>query len=789
MTDYTKTTNFAAKDSLPSGNSGKIVKGSEIDTEFNNIATAVATKSNSAAPTLTGTVTLTGILSVPDGSASAPSFTNTGDTNVGLFFSGTDVMAFTAGGTSQVTFADGVIAPVTDNDVDLGTSSLEFKDLFLDGTAHIDTLDVDADATIAGVLDVTDTTDSSDATGDTGALRVEGGASIAKKLFVGTDLDVDGTTNLDVVDIDGALTQDGGAVFNEASADVDFRVESNGNANMLFVDGGNDCVLIGTGTSRSDAGSSTASALQIEGTNGQRARFSFTRDQDATGGPNIAFCKSRATSLGSVTVVQSGDDLGNLTFCGADGTDIATQAAQIKGEVDGTPGSNDMPGRLAFHTTPDGSTTLNERMRINEQGDILINTTTDYGGKVNIARADNNTTLALICTDADSGDGPVLDFIRDSGSPGTSEAVINFKANDNADPANRKTYANIEVISTGVTAGSEAARMDINTLVSGSEIQRLKFSDTEAVFNEGGQNLDFRVESSGNTHALFVNAGTNEVGIQTNSPDGTLHVYTASAGSVTASTGANELVLENSTTAGLSILTPNDASAQVMFGDPEDNNVGMIAYDHSNDNMKFTTGGAEIGRFTTAALLVGTTTPVTRISDTAQFVAHQAGDEICAKFICHQTTVTSADNPIIEVSFHDDTALGTGSRFMIFTDENSTVGTIQSASTSSLEFGTGSDERLKENIVDAPSQLDKILDLNVRQFDWKKTGESEVGFVAQEVHKVLPNCAGEGGDDPSIHPWSIFKAAFAPYLVSAIQEQQKQIEELKSEVAKLKGDN
>ena len=60
------------------------------------------------------------------------------------------------------------------------------------------------------------------------------------------NIDVDGVTNLDVVDIDGALTQDGGAVFNEASADVDFRVESNGNANMLFVDGGNDRIGIGT---------------------------------------------------------------------------------------------------------------------------------------------------------------------------------------------------------------------------------------------------------------------------------------------------------------------------------------------------------------------------------------------------------------------------------------------------------------------------------------------------------------------------------------------------------------
>jgi hypothetical protein len=57
MSDYTKTTNFATKDSLPSGNAAKIVRGTEIDTEYNNIATAMATKANSASPTFTGTVT------------------------------------------------------------------------------------------------------------------------------------------------------------------------------------------------------------------------------------------------------------------------------------------------------------------------------------------------------------------------------------------------------------------------------------------------------------------------------------------------------------------------------------------------------------------------------------------------------------------------------------------------------------------------------------------------------------------------------------------------------------
>ena len=58
------------------------------------------------------------------------------------------------------------------------------------------------------------------------------------------NIDVDGVTNLDVVDIDGALTQDGGAVFNEASADVDFRVEGNTDTHALFVQGGSNHVGI-----------------------------------------------------------------------------------------------------------------------------------------------------------------------------------------------------------------------------------------------------------------------------------------------------------------------------------------------------------------------------------------------------------------------------------------------------------------------------------------------------------------------------------------------------------------
>ncbi len=140
MTNYSKTTNFTAKDSLVSGDANKIVKGSEIDTEFDNIATASATKANIASPAFTG------VVSFPDGTAGDPSITNTGDTNTGLFFSAADTLAFSAAGTAQFTMADGAIAPVTDNDVDLGTSSLEFKDGYFDGTLYTDAINLDGTA-------------------------------------------------------------------------------------------------------------------------------------------------------------------------------------------------------------------------------------------------------------------------------------------------------------------------------------------------------------------------------------------------------------------------------------------------------------------------------------------------------------------------------------------------------------------------------------------------------------------------------------------------------------------
>jgi hypothetical protein len=100
----------------------------------------------------------------------------------------------------------------------------------------------------------------------------------------------------------------------------------------------------------------------------------FVKAENTTAGSgSVTFaCRSRGT-LASPTVVQSGDALWNMYVAGHDGTDLAL-AAEIAVEVDGTPGSNDMPGRIVFKTTPDGQQAPVERMRISSAGNVGIGT-------------------------------------------------------------------------------------------------------------------------------------------------------------------------------------------------------------------------------------------------------------------------------------------------------------------------------------------------------------------------------------------------------------------------------
>jgi hypothetical protein len=129
-------------------------------------------------------------------------------------------------------------------------------------------------------------------------------------------------------------------------------------------------LLVGTSSSR--AVGPVANTLQIEGT-GSGTGLSIVRNSNDGSEPRFTLGKSRATSVGGVTVVASGDYLGTIAFAGADGGDLVTQGATISAIVDGTPGADDLPTRLEFSTTADGPSSPTERFRITNDGVIAHN--------------------------------------------------------------------------------------------------------------------------------------------------------------------------------------------------------------------------------------------------------------------------------------------------------------------------------------------------------------------------------------------------------------------------------
>jgi hypothetical protein len=139
-------------------------------------------------------------------------------------------------------------------------------------------------------------------------------------------------------------------------------------------------LLVGTGTGRG-VGVTIQASTQVETTT--YVAYSAVNNTNDAGGTALMFGKSRGTAIGSNTIVQSGDSLGDIYFAGADGTDLESVAARITCSVDGTPGANDMPGRLVFSTTADGAASPTERMRIDSAGNTYIKTMA-VGGTANM---------------------------------------------------------------------------------------------------------------------------------------------------------------------------------------------------------------------------------------------------------------------------------------------------------------------------------------------------------------------------------------------------------------------
>ena len=136
-----------------------------------------------------------------------------------------------------------------------------------------------------------------------------------------------------------------------------------------------------------------------------------------------------------------------------------------------------------------------------------------------ITTADNTAQLTLTSTDADANNGPILDLVRDSGSPadGDEVGIVRFKFDDDAGEVN--TAARFTAKINDASNGTEDGELEIVTLINGSSRSRIEMLPGETVINEDSQDLDFRVESDNATNAFFVKGDDGKVGVNTAAPN------------------------------------------------------------------------------------------------------------------------------------------------------------------------------------------------------------------------------------------------------------------------------
>ena len=252
-------------------------------------------------------------------------------------------------------------------------------------------------------------------------------------------------------------------------------ISTNGTG-RLFVDS-NGRVLAGTPTARIfDSATATATpSFQVE-TTGADAGVGVTRNSANSSGPTIFLGKSRSAALNGVNAVIADDIVGTLAFEGTDGTGLI-ESALIRAQIDGTPGTNVMPGRLVFSTTSSTGSTPIERMRIGAAGTTTLTSATSTApfianiGASEVARIDSSGRLGLGSSSPDA-----LLTVNGIGAFGAG-AVTTPSIAATGDLNTGFWFPAADTIAAS-TGGSERARIDSSgRLLVGTSTARANFSN------------------------------------------------------------------------------------------------------------------------------------------------------------------------------------------------------------------------------------------------------------------------------------------------------------------------
>ena len=389
---------------------------------------------------------------------------------------------------------------------------------------------------------------------------------------------------------------------------------------------------------------------------------------------------------------------------------------------------------------------------------------------VTITTADNTSQLILKSTDADASAGPRLDLKRDSGSPADNDTVGRFRFLFDNDAAEETEAVRIDAFIPDVSDGTEDATFQTLTMVGGTMRSRVEHSSTETVFNQDSQDIDFRVEGNCDANLLFVDAGNDRIGIGTNSPSQLLSIH-AESGS-----------------ARMELISGTSGTSIIDMGDTSDADIGGIRYDNTNDALSFRAGNDERMNLDSGSLGIG----VAASSASGRIHAEEPNNRNAA-FI--HATNASYGSSTLQVSTTRNTSnssynhLGCsvhGVQSVLLVRDSGNVVNVGDS------YGSLSDQRMKENIVDATSQWDDIKAVRVRKFNMIGKSDTHIGVVAQELEAAGMSGLIDEGDwyDVTANPdnelrKSVKTSVLHMKAVKALQEAMTRIETLETQRADL----
>lgn len=160
-------------------------------------------------------------------------------------------------------------------------------------------------------------------------------------------------------------------VFNESGADLDARFEGDTDANLLFLDAGNDRVYLGTNSAQATFSTAARPHLAVEKAATYASIAAYAYSTTATAGGTVVLGRSRSASNGTLSATSSGDGLGVVAFEGVNTSNALAPGPYIFAKQDGAGQNTYIPGRLEFYTGNDSYAPV-ERLRLDSEGNTIV---------------------------------------------------------------------------------------------------------------------------------------------------------------------------------------------------------------------------------------------------------------------------------------------------------------------------------------------------------------------------------------------------------------------------------